>query len=426
MGSQESEARLGSDDQRRCWKMKTRWASWISMWILAAASAAQVIVPPSDQEMLGPGPAGSRYGLRIVGDGELSYTVGLLGTDRIGLWDEAHDTWDLVESGLPSSTFAAAHDRRLAIWALLDFVDVVEVDAQGTYAVIDLVQIPPPALGLRAVALEGDFLAVSGQTGAGVGYTHIYRWSGIEYVLEATLSQAAPNHEYGAALAFDSGGSILSVGIPNADGASETGRVQRWARVSNGAWLFLDSFEAPSPLVGNRFGSALASGHGVLAVGAPGHSHSFPIEVAAGAVFLFDINDLVVKHAATVVGDEGGDRLGTSVDLGDESVLLAGAPGVDIELPPSISLTDVGQARAYRRVGQFWRHFATLGPTLQDGGQAGTEVALIGESALVGVPWFDAGGVVDRGAVYSFVGLDRIFGDGFESGDLAGWSMSQP
>ncbi len=94
---------------------------------------------------------------------------------------------------------------------------------------------------------------------------------------------------------------------------------------------------------------------------------------------------------------------------------------------PPFTFEDVGAAYLYRISGSQLEGIGRLSSSqIEPGTEAGRAVALTDFSALVGAPYLDLYGDVDRGTVLIYNGLVAQFFDGFESGNTSAWSSAVP
>ncbi|MCB1627820.1 MAG: hypothetical protein KDI51_02045 [Xanthomonadales bacterium] len=256
-----------------------------------------------------------------------------------------------------------------------------------------------------SVALDGDRLLV-GAPGANVsdfdeGAGFVYRRSNDVWTLEDTL--LVPGEEfgvqYGTRVALRGDLALLAAPGATSDALPGAGAVARF-RLGVG-WAFEDRLQAAVPQEGGAFGSSLALGEGLIAIGASTDSTA---DTAAGAIHLRSAGGDVVLTAHDAMP---GDRLGSAIALSGD-VLLAGAPGVDIDEQSS-----QGALYRWRRIGGIWTQDERL--LVSDGsGLDGLGLALAadGEWAMLAAP-FKAIEQPQEGYVYA-VTVAPLFADGFE------------
>ncbi len=171
--------------------------------------------------------------------------------------------------------------------------------------------------------------------------------------------------------------------------------------------------DPPSP--GALFGISVAMRNGVAAIGASDDSGS---AMFGGAVYVFERGEGGWSQSARVESDDllMSDFVGYDVALDDAdggATLVAGAWGSDT------SAVIAGAAYVFERdfggVGAWGQRAKLLAPDGRGSDVFGLSVAVSGGVAAVGAPLADAGGVLERGAVYLFE----------REGSGGGWVFSQ-
>lgn len=270
--------------------------------------------------------------------------------------------------------------------------------------------VPNFGQGLR-VAIRGD-IAVLGAPQYD-GYAWRFDRTGTSWSGPFAMNPAIGHDDWGFAVAIEAGPSILIAG-PRVDssGLNEAGIVIGYCPNGSG-WGYgftLYDTNAPSSVYHERFGSALATSGGTIAVGANGFDPVWGTQTGPGQVFVFERSCAGGSGLSILSGP--GPRFGESVAV-DGDALIVGQPGA---------------AFAFARVGTSWVSQGAL--DAQDplaGSQYGTAVAVRGDIALVGDPTSSVAGA-DAGAVYVFrrsggswtrigvlVGNDTLAGDRFGS-----------
>jgi ketosteroid isomerase-like protein len=153
--------------------------------------------------------------------------------------------------------------------------------------------------------------------------------------------------------------------------------------------------EVPELRAGDQFGTAVAAGPDLIAVGAPGDDREGS---EAGAVHLFAPAGSGWSEQLVLVGPEAGtgDRFGSSVALAGD-LLAVGAPGRDEDG------SWAGAVYVYRRDGDGWNLAATLvAPDPTTGARFGVSVAFLDADRLtIGASGHD-GDDYGAGAAYLF------------------------
>jgi hypothetical protein len=219
----------------------------------------------------------------------------------------------------------------------------------------------------RSVAIGTEYLVVGAPMdtvsgNASAGSVHLYQrnpaaasgWSYVKMLFADVITIGA---QFGSSL--DIRGDIIAVGAPGWDGK---GAVHIFQRNQGGAnnWGHIRQISPAALAAGDEFGSALALGDDLLAVGAP--SRNAPAANDAGRVFVFGRNTGGNLQWGAL-GDFGKavpvafDYFGTSVDVSNDRILV-GAPLSDERGSAS------GAAYIYSRPtgSNLWSLLATWSP----------------------------------------------------------------
>jgi hypothetical protein len=169
-----------------------------------------------------------------------------------------------------------------------------------------------------------------------------------------------------------------------------------------GGWAFERRITAPMPVEGAGFGAALAIDGETIAIGA---STDPAIGTAAGAVYIERNGAALLR--LTAADGLSGDRLGSAVAL-TGNVLLAGAPGVDVD-----GRSSQGALYGWRFGNGQWQADPRL--LFEQGGSLdgfGLSLAADREWAFAAAP-FKAVTQPQEGRVHA-VAVGGLFADGFE------------
>jgi CxxC motif-containing protein (DUF1111 family)/subtilisin-like proprotein convertase family protein len=236
--------------------------------------------------------------------------------------------------------------------------------------------------------------------------TVMHRDAGGQWTVEATL--VAPDgvaaDRFGARVGVS--GDYAVIAAPQAQGSKGAAYVFR--RSASGAWSFVQRLQPTDLVSGDAFGSAVAIGGGLIAVGAP-QADSGPA-AGRGAVYLFAVGSgstpSWTQEAKLVAADgAAGDHFGHSTALSG-GLLVVGAPFAD-----TAGRSNSGAAYVYRRISagswtqrariqssnaaveaQFGRDVATDGATIAanapaEGGGAAYAFSVSGSADTVSAPF---------------------------------------
>ena len=213
-------------------------------------------------------------------------------------------------------------------------------------------------------------------------------------VFEAQLDDALAAADDGLGRSVAVSGETVALGVPGDDGVGgmDTGAVVIFVR-SGGVWSQQARLTRPGASPGDAFGASVALSGDTLAVGAP------KADGSRGEVHVYLRSGATWSRQQTL-GDPGGvpgDSFGAALSL-DGETLGVGTPGDDG------AGVDRGAVHVHRRSGATWSLEQSL--TAGDGADLdlfGLDVALEGDTLLVGAPLVAAPGAAGAGAAYVFV-----------------------
>ena len=257
--------------------------------------------------------------------------------------------------------------------------------------------------------IDGDTMVVgaNGNHAGQGGGAYIFRRGGDGWQQEAFLQPAdsLANDDYGFSVAVQDG--VVVVGAPNVSDVEADGRVYVYERDAAG-WSEVARLVAAPSFAGGEFGSALALGDDVIAVGA---FQAAPAGEDSGAVYLFGREgggwasgpgeraaDSLLLADDTIAGD----WFGYALDIeGDR--LAVGTPRRDHERLPIIG---VGAAYVFERTDGVWTQTARL---VADDADSANEDAGYGwdvwlDAAHLGVGAWSADNAagIDAGSAYIY------------------------
>lgn len=258
----------------------------------------------------------------------------------------------------------------------------------------------PHAYFGTAMALDGDWAAVTSlgapEIGAG-GMTFVYHRLGTAWVLDQTSANFPTSTVRPGTAIHAQGGSVVAAG-----GAEvTTGPGQVWIGGRNPQGLWLTSLITGNP--GDQAGEALATNGTDLLIGAPGANGGLGVvrHYQLGFDFGAGIQQHTLVASLSAPGSQATDDFGGSLAL-DGDVLVIGAQRANL------GSGNAGKAYVARRAGATWVLEATLdSPTPDSGGAFGVDVAVQGDTVVVGAPREVGASGNDGGAAHVF---ERISG----------------
>ena len=187
--------------------------------------------------------------------------------------------------------------------------------------------------------------------------------------------------QFGHDVALD--GDTVAIGAPRAqDAGSRGGRVYILTRIGP-SWVQEAVLTPPPAEPGDptnlKFGSVVALSGDTVVVGSTGNALGYG---GGSGVFVFRRGSSGWQFEATLRGDDGNATAGFGLDVAiDGDTILVGAP---FSMPPGS--TQRGSAYVFTRAGTTWTKQAELRANHPDSRNLGFTVALEGDTAIVGSP----------------------------------------
>lgn len=255
-----------------------------------------------------------------------------------------------------------------------------------------------------SLAADGTWLVVgrdrADDSGPDAGAVAIYRRHGAHYRIDTTLEPTTLNPFDGFGSAVALGGTLIAVGAPRCDDAAlDAGCVELFVHKSD-RWQREARLIAPDAAASDWFGFSVAVADDLVCVGAYGDDDRGN---SSGSVYAFRRRDGAWGLESKLVPTDlqAGDWFGFSLAAG-RNLLAVGAPRDDV------SGESAGCVRLLRRGTEGWEVAATLRPP--PGSITtwfGYAVAIDGDRLLVGAPG-DDGGARNGGAAFLY---QRVRGD---------------
>ena len=213
---------------------------------------------------------------------------------------------------------------------------------------------------------------------------------------ELTAGDGAANDYFGFSVAIS--GETALIGAPYRDiaGQADAGAVYVFTR-SGGVWTQQQMLSAAAGAAGDRFGYAVALSGETALVGAPYRDTAGQADAGAAYVFTRSGGAWTPQQMLSAGDGAAGDSFGISVALSGETALV-GAPWYESAGP-----ANAGGAYILTRSAGSWTQQQML--SAADGAaddSFGYAVALSGETALASALGHDTAGLADTGAAYVF------------------------
>ncbi|MGH9845881.1 MAG: putative Ig domain-containing protein [Blastocatellia bacterium] len=253
-----------------------------------------------------------------------------------------------------------------------------------------------------SVALDGDTLAV-GALGADIGgnvdqgSVYVFTRSGATWALQQKITAAdgAANDYFGIKVALDRDTIVVSAMLDDIGANVNQGSAYVYTR-SGGVWTLQQKLTANDGLAHDNFGVAVALDGNTLVAGSYA---SIGSNVNQGSVYVFTRNGSTWTQRQKLIASDGmeSDRFGISVALAGDT-LAVGAKGATVG-----SNLFQGSVYVFTRSSSTWTFQQKL--TANDGAEFDSfgTVALDGDTLVVGAGGDDNGANVDQGSAYVFM-----------------------
>ncbi|MCB8942290.1 MAG: FG-GAP repeat protein [Ardenticatenaceae bacterium] len=352
------------------------------------------------------------------------FPMGVQGTGQLGAAVAVDGDTALV--GAPSSNFGGTDNRGVAFffqrsdvpWFTHETLTAVDGTANAQFG--------------NAVAIEGN-TAVVGTRSATIndnfeqGAVYIYQRTaaGWQQKMKLTAVDSAMSDWFGQSVALS--GDTLLVGAPRAaiDGQTQQGAVYVFTR-SGHNWQQTAKLTAVDGLPGDHFGQDVAVEGDTAVIGAVWADIDADTDQGAAYIFTRTHNNWTQQAKLIVNTGAAQDRFGTSVAISGDTVVI-GAPFANVN-----GHANQGAAYVFTRSGSTWSQQDKLFISPGVGNERfGIDVAVDGETAVIGAYLTTVNGSSLRGAGYIFTRAGSIWGltsqlitgDGME-GDQLGVSVA--
>ncbi len=270
---------------------------------------------------------------------------------------------------------------------MLSAVASLSVSATPAWGQCETVKLTPPGSGGadfgRSVAIDGDLAVVGDPEGPDErGAAYVFRRDGMEWVLEATLTDPSPEDpesDFGWCVAIS--GSRILVGAPLTWAPDyETGAAHLFERGRSG-WTHQLQLLASDGEENDRLGHSVAIDGDVILIGAREDEHDGFSQAGSAYVFRHDGSDWIEEAKLVDPNPATMDLFGESVSLACDLALI-GAHGDDD------AWAGTGAAFIFRYDGATWNFEAQLAPEGVGSAWFGSAVSLAENSpvAVIGAP----------------------------------------
>jgi len=229
-------------------------------------------------------------------------------------------------------------------------------------------------------------------------------------------SDGEANDEFGLSVSI-SGDTALIGAFKDSDNGQYSGSAYVFIRTSTN-WTLQQKLLASDGEAHDYFGNYVSLSGDTALIGAVG------VDSQQGAAYVFIRTGTTWTQQAKLLASDGGayDQFGCSVSVSGDTALI-GAYGHD---------SNKGSAYAFIRTGTTWAQQAELlAPDGATNDQFGFDVALSGDTTLIGAHWDDDNGKYDSGSAYVFTRTgatwsqqQKLLASDAEAGDEFGGSVS--
>ncbi|HNO79901.1 MAG TPA: right-handed parallel beta-helix repeat-containing protein [Phycisphaerae bacterium] len=211
----------------------------------------------------------------------------------------------------------------------------------------------------------------------------------------------AAGDQFGTSVDLEDSTAVVGANFGRIGGVSDSGAVYVFEEV-NGEWQYSAKLSIGDPATDDRFGYSVSISGSNIVVGS---SRDDDDGVESGAAYVFASSGGGWQQVAKLTANDAapGDLFGTSVALEGDTVLV-GAHADDDNGSRS------GSVYVFRKFGAVWQQIAKLNASdpLADA-LFGRDVALSGDTAVVGAYGAAKGGVSDCGAAYVFREINGVW-----------------
>ena len=257
----------------------------------------------------------------------------------------------------------------------------------------------PSDLFGSSAALDGDVAAIGSPFddnvyGGDAGAVYVYRFDGVNWVLDATLHAAdgAAADQFGVDVAVS--GDVIIVGARLDDDAGSGSGSAYIFRYDGSSWNQEDKLTASDAAANDLFGGSVAAAENVVIVGAIGQDNGGE---ETGAAYVYRIDGADWTQDAKLVAADAAEQdwFGSGVAITSSRALVGAYGKSDVE-PRS------GAAYLFQYNGSAWvQETKLIASDAAASDNFGREVALDSATALIGAPENDDDGAAS-GSTYVF------------------------
>jgi hypothetical protein len=212
-----------------------------------------------------------------------------------------------------------------------------------------------------------------------------------QWQLKYEATGTSTYERYGSNVCLSANGQVAVI-------ATTTNKVDTY-KIVNSAWNKVNTMTIANTSSNGLYSLALSTDGSILAVGSP---KSNTYGSGSVQVYTYSENGWSLR-GDVIVGTELNEEFGSSVGMsGDGTILVVGAPNWGIN--------DLGRVSVFQWNGSSWNTYGQV--ATETYGRFGASVAITadGSKIYVGETGYSSGGILSRGAVYTFL-KDVSYGD---------------
>ena len=253
-----------------------------------------------------------------------------------------------------------------------------------------------------STAISGDTVVVGSYLedtgGSNAGAVYIFTRSGSTWTQQAKIQASDPeaNDRFGGSVGIDGDTVIVGVNLEDT-GGTDAGAAYIFTR-SGSTWTQQQKIQSSDIEAGDNFAISVAISGDTVAVGAQYEQGDSSV-VALGAAYIFTRSGSTWTQQAKIQASDGElyDHFGSSIDIDGDNVIV----GAQYE---DTGGNATGQAYIFTRDGSTWSEQVKIQSSdIEATDLFSAQVAIEGDTVVVGAPQEDPGGVSIAGAAYIFV-----------------------
>ncbi|HWL93250.1 MAG TPA: FG-GAP repeat protein [Phycisphaerae bacterium] len=241
-----------------------------------------------------------------------------------------------------------------------------------------------------------------------------------------TASDAAASSQFGWSVALS--GDTVVIGARYDDHAAGQGAGSAYVSVRSGTvWNQQDWLTASDAAANSAFGYSVALSGDTVVIGAPDDDHAAGSNAGSAYVFVRSGAVWSEQDWLTASDDAAANSLfAWSVALSGDTAVI-GAPFEDLAAEE-----DAGSAYVFVRSGTVWAQQARfVAPAGSEDDEFGYSVAISGDTAVMGAPYYDHAAVSNAGSAYVFVRSGTVWtqqalltASDADANSFFGWSVA--